>query len=449
MSVHKDDRAKTLFSTDKGHYEFLKMPFGLKGAPSTFQRLMNTVLLGINGIKAFVYIDDVMIYAHDLKDHSEKLKEIFQRFRDYNLKVQPMKCEFLRHEVIYLGHIITEQGLKPDPSKILSVKNFPVPISQKQLKSFLGLSGYYRRFIRNYGKIAKPLTALLKNDIMYDWTNTCQQAFETLKNALISEPILSYPNFDKPFNVTCDASNLAIGSVLSQGPIGQDLPIVYSSRVLNKAEQNYCTTEKELLAIVWSLKQLRPYLLGRKFYIVTDHQPLSWLVNHKNPGSRLMHWRLAMEEYEYEIIYKPGILNTNADALSRIPQIMQIEGEQVVSSKTYNEYMDYIKTNIVQNVNIVEVAGNIFEDEQSHLVHYVTQELTLKEGLALEFRRRFGSLESNQNKKITDLFYFKEGNRYIIYMILSEKEKSQITYENVYNCLQNLKTFCLNNQVTD
>ncbi|CAI6376214.1 unnamed protein product [Macrosiphum euphorbiae] len=163
-----------------------------------------------------------------------------------------------------------------------------------------------------------------------------------------------------------------------------------------------------------------------------------------------MHWRLAIEEYEYEIIYKPGLLNTNADALSRIPQIMQIEEEQVVSSKTYNEYMDYIKTNIVQNVNIVEIAGNIFEDEHSHLVHYVSQELTLKEGLALEFRRRFGNLESNQNKKITDLLYFKEGNRYIIYMIFwSEKEKSQITYENVYNCLQNLKTFCLNNQITD
>jgi len=163
-----------------------------------------------------------------------------------------------------------------------------------------------------------------------------------------------------------------------------------------------------------------------------------------------MHWRLAMEEYEYEIIYKPGIFNTNADALSRIPQIMQIEGEQlVISNKTYNEYMDYVKTNVVQNLNIMEVAGNIFEDDQASLVHHISQELTLKEGLSLEFRRRFGNLEINQNKEITYLLHLKEGNRYIIYMVLSEKEKSQITYENVYHCLQNLRTFCLNNQITD
>jgi len=163
-------------------------------------------------------------------------------------------------------------------------------------------------------------------------------------------------------------------------------------------------------------KQLRPYLLGRKFYIVTDHQPLRWLVNHKNPGSRSMHWRLAMEDYEYEIIYKPVILNTNADALSRIPQIMQIEREQVINNKTYNEYMDSIKTNIVQNLNIMEVAGNIFEDGQANLVCYVSQELTLKTGSSLEFRQRFGNLENNENKKITDLLYLKEGNRYIIYI---------------------------------
>lgn len=157
IPMDPSDRSKTAFSTDRGHFEFERMPFGLKGAPGTFQRLMNKVLIGINGIKAFVYLDDIIIYAKDLNDHSQKITEIFQRLRKYNLKLQPLKCEFLRKEVNYLGHQITDEGVKPDPQKISCVKQFPIPRNVKEVKSFLGLSGYYRRFIRNYGWIAKPL----------------------------------------------------------------------------------------------------------------------------------------------------------------------------------------------------------------------------------------------------------------------------------------------------
>lgn len=322
VPMNPSDREKTAFSTDKGHYEFLRMPFGLKGAPGTFQRLMNKVLAGLNGLKAFVYLDDIIIYAKDLTDHSQKLRDIFDRLRRYNLKLQPLKCEFLRKEVTYLGHLITDEGVKPDPQKIECVRNFPVPTNVKEVKSFLGLSGYYRKFIQNYGQIAKPLTSLLKKDAPYNWTELCQQAFETLKNCLTQAPILQYPDFSKPFNLTCDASNYAIGCVLSQGPIGQDLPIAYASRTLNKAEINYNTTEKELSSIVWGIKVFRPYLFGQQFHIVTDHRALLWLFNLKDPGSRLTRWRLKLEEYQYTIHYKAGTSNTNADALSRIHRVV-------------------------------------------------------------------------------------------------------------------------------
>jgi hypothetical protein len=179
--LKESDRAKTAFSTDKGHYEFLRIPFGLKGAPGTFQRLMNRVLIGLNGLKVFVYLDDIIIYAKDLKDHAQKLKEVFDRLRKYNLKLQPVKCEFLRKEVNYLGHLITDEGVKPDPQKVECVQNFPVPQNVKNIKSFLGLLGYYRKFIPNYAEIAKPLTVLLKKDVPYKWSDLCRQAFETIK----------------------------------------------------------------------------------------------------------------------------------------------------------------------------------------------------------------------------------------------------------------------------
>jgi len=161
------ERSKTAFSIDPGHFEFERMPFGLKRAPGTFQRLMNKVLIGINGIKAFIYLDDVIIYAKDLNDNLQKITEIFQRVRQYNFKLQPLKCELLRKEVNYPGHQITDGGVKPDPQKINCVKQFPIPKNVKEVKSFLGLSSCYRRFIRNYGQIAKPLTSLLKKDVTF------------------------------------------------------------------------------------------------------------------------------------------------------------------------------------------------------------------------------------------------------------------------------------------
>lgn len=336
IEVKPEDIPKTAFSTPLGHYEFLRMPFGLRNAPSTFQRLMNTVLSGLQGMQCLVYVDDIVIFASSLEEHKNKLKAVFNRLRENNLLLQPDKCEFLRKEIVYLGHKISENGVAPNNEKIKAVMDYPIPKSPKQIKQFLGLIGYYRRFVKDFAKIAKPLTLLLKKDAQFQWLSHQQEAFEQFKRILTSEPILQFPDFNKPFVLTTDASNYAIGAVLSQGEIGKDLPIAYASRTLSKSEVNYSTTEKELLAIVWGTKHFRPYLFGKKFFIITDHKPLTWLFNCKDPSSKLVRWRLKLEEYEYEIKYKPGRINSNVDALSRNPVLAIQE-----NNETYDTFVKY------------------------------------------------------------------------------------------------------------
>ena len=352
VPIDPNDSQKTAFSTMFGHYEYLRMPFGLKGAPATFQRLMNSVLTGLQGIKCFVYIDDVVIYGNSLEDHNSKLIDVFKRLRQNNLKLHPDKCEFMRKEVQYLGHVIGEDGIKPDPKKISAVSNYPVPTCQKDIKSFLGLAGYYRKFIKNFSDIIFPISKLLKKEQEFIWTDQQQNSFEILKSKLTSAPILQYPDFSKRFILTTDASGSAIGAILSQGVIGEDLPIAYASRALNKAEMNYATIEKELLAIVWGIQHFRPYLYGREFTIYTDHKPLKWLESNRDLGSRLTRWRIKLSDYNYTIEYKKGKSNTNADALSRNPvtsQVLSINHEM-----SYSQFIDHSKTHLIYNPNIVE-----------------------------------------------------------------------------------------------
>ncbi|XP_025267772.1 uncharacterized protein LOC112639094 [Camponotus floridanus] len=328
--MDKTHAKKTAFSTPHGHYEFNRMPFGLKNAPATFQRLMDQVLSGLQGAELFVYLDDIVLYASSLREHELKFNKLAERLKKANLRLQPDKCEFLRKEVGYLGHIISDKGVKPDPEKIRAVRDFPRPKHAKNIKQFLGLAGYYRKFIPNFSKLAFPLTELLKKDREFKWNPEQEQAFTTLRDSLCTQPVLQYPDFTKPFVLTTDASGYAIGGILSQGTIGKDLPIAYASRLLNDAEKNYSTIEKELLAIVYCVNHFRPYLYGRKFALVTDHKPLVWLHSVKDPTSRLVRWRLKLAEYEYEVTYKAGKTNVNADALSRNPIPISARGNSQI-----------------------------------------------------------------------------------------------------------------------
>lgn len=313
IEIQEQDIHKTAFSIENGHYEFLRMPFGLKTAPATFQRLMNNVLKEFINKICLVYLDDIIIFFTSLQDHLKFLNKIFHRLREVNLKVQLDKSEFLKKETNFLGHIVTPNGIKPNPDKIKCVIDFPIPKTHKQIKQFLGLTGYYRKFIQDYSLVAKPIT--LCQDAKINILNPeYQNSFETLKRLLTSDPILHYPDFTKEFVLTTDASNYVLGAILSQN----NHPVCYASRTLNEHEINYRTIEKELLAIVWSTKYFRPYLFGRKFIIETDHKPLEWLFSLKEPNSKLVRWRLKLSEFDYTITYKKGTLNNNADALSRI-----------------------------------------------------------------------------------------------------------------------------------
>lgn len=205
IEIEVEDIPKTAFSTEGGHYEFRRMPFGLKNAPSTFQRVMDNVLRGLQNETCMVYLDDIIIYNTSLEEHVSKLKAIFERLRLNNFKIQLDKSEFLQKTVQYLGHIITPDGVKPNPDKIAAVKNFPTPRNAKEIKSFLGLVGYYRKFIKDFAKITKPMTRCLKKNAKIEHTEEFMSAFDTCKNILINAPILQYPDFTKPFILTTDA----------------------------------------------------------------------------------------------------------------------------------------------------------------------------------------------------------------------------------------------------
>ncbi|XP_036142141.1 uncharacterized protein LOC118645372 [Monomorium pharaonis] len=312
---------------------------------------MNRGLKGLIGNNCLVYIDDIIVYGKTIEEHNKNLRILFERLRQVGLKLQPDKCEYLKPELEYLGYVISEQGIQPNPNRIEKVKTYPVPRNPKEIKQFLGLVGYYRKFIKDFSMIAKPLTRLLQKSSTFQWTNEQQHSFESLKSKLITQPVLSYPDWNRPFVLTTDAFNEAIGAILSQGTIGKDKPLAFASRTLNKAETRYSTTEKELLAIVWATKHFRQYLYGKKFTIVTHHKPLVWLMNVKDPNSRLMRWRLKLEEFDYEIVYKPGKTNTNADGLSRIPV-------NAIDSYLSDEDIEHILSDIIKEKREIKIAFN-------------------------------------------------------------------------------------------
>lgn len=317
IGLEKDSKKCTAFSTQDGHYQFKRLPFGLKISSNSFQRMITIALAGLES-DAFLYVDDVIVFGCSLEHHNKNLIKVFNRFRKYNLKLNPQKCNFLRSEVTFLGHLITDNGVKPDPKKFAVVKNYPVPQDANEAHRFVAFCNYYRRFIENFANIAKPLYSLLKKDAKFIWSEDCNNSFNTLKEKLINPPILQYPDFTKPFIVTTDASNFALGAILSQGKYKEDLPIAYASKMLNTCDQKKGIMMKELLAIHFAINHFKPYLIGKKFFVVTDHKPLVSLFSHKKPSMKLERIRLDLMEYDFEIIYRPGKLNVCSDSLSRI-----------------------------------------------------------------------------------------------------------------------------------
>ena len=334
VPVSQADRHKTAFSPGPGMglYEFCRLPFGLSGSPGTFQLLMDQVLRGLDFV--IVYVDDILIYSPNMSTHIDHLREVFNCLKRHGITLHAQKCQVGFDQVTYLGHTFSKNGMSADPAKTQVIEQWPPPTNVTEVRRFLGLASYYRRYIKGFATIAEPLHKLTNKGVSFNWTTTCQSAFDNLKQHLLSPPILKPPNFSLEFTLCTDASDTGLGAVLQQGT----QVVAYASRTLNPAERNYSVIEKECLALVYAVKQFRHYLLGKHFTILTDHNPLVWLSAQKMQG-RLSRWALALQEYEYTIKYRKGSQNSNADALSRLQSDQLQCGVTEVSSGYSSEHI--------------------------------------------------------------------------------------------------------------
>ena len=329
VMMDEKDKEKTSFVTRSGLYQFKVLPFGVTNGPATFQRLMDITMAGLNYQICLVYLDDIIVMSKDVDQHLDRLVMIFDRLRSSGLKLKPSKCKLLRKRLPFLGHIVTDSGIETDPEKIQAIADWPTPTSVTEVRSFVGLCSYYRRFVKDFAFICGPLHALTGKNARFSWTDACQTAFEELKKRLVSSPIVAMPQNEGEFRLDTDASNEAIGAVLSQVQDGEERVVAYASRLLTRQEKNYCVTRRELLAVIYFVKHFRPYLLGRKFLIRTDHAALKWLRNMPEPVGQQARWLELLEEYEFDIEHRPGKRHANADALSRRPcRQCSIEDEQ-------------------------------------------------------------------------------------------------------------------------
>ncbi|GJS99796.1 putative reverse transcriptase domain-containing protein, partial [Tanacetum coccineum] len=313
LRVHEDDIPKTAFRTRYGHFEFTVMPFGLTNAPAMFMDLMNRVCRSYLDKFVIVFIDDILIYSKTQEEHVEHLRLVLELLKKEKLYAKFSKCEFWLREVHFLGHVINGNGIHVDPSKIEAVKNWKAPRTPTEVRSFLGLAGYYRRFIDNFSKIANSLTILTQKSKIFEWGEERELAFQTLKDKLCNEPVLALPDGPKDFMVYCDASEIGLGCVLmKRGKV-----IAYAYRQLKIHEENFTTHDLELGAVVFALKIWRYYLYGTKSVIYTDHKSLQHIFSQKELNMRQRHWIKLFSDYDCEIRYHNGKANVVADALSR------------------------------------------------------------------------------------------------------------------------------------
>ena len=377
VPLKEEDKHKTAFSTHTGLWEFTVMPFGLCGAPASFQRLMEIMLAGLNWETCLVYLDDIIIFSRTFDEHLNRLESVLSRLRTGGLKLKVKKCTFCAPQVKYLGHVVSKEGLRPDESKVSAVQNFPIPQDLTQLRSFLGLIGYYRRFIKDFSMHAEPLYRLTKKNIPFVWSNEQEQAFNYMKKTLTSFPIIQFPDFSMPFYTQSDASDKGFGAILGQIRNGTEVVVAYASKAITSSQINWSTIEKEAFAIVWSVKYFRHYLYGRTFTIYMDHNPLKWLFTLKCPGGRLARWTETLKAYDFKVEYRPGKSNTNADALSRMPVVSVISPPKFEFANIKElQNKDQSIAQLVTYLQTGELPGNSSDDRKliSKADQYVLQD---------------------------------------------------------------------------
>ena len=320
LPIRNQDRDKTAFITATGKYRYKVVSMGLKNAARSCQMVLDMIMRGIRFKSCLIYIDDVVLYARDWDQHLKDVEDVLQRLIRAGLKLKPSKTKVACQETLFLGHLIGEYGIKPNPDKVRTIHSMPPPKDLTGLRRFLGITGYYRRFIPDYGKIACPLNCLMKDDTEWEWSEACQNAFESLKMALTSDSLLMYPDFAKKFLVTTDASGTGVGAELSQiNDDGIERPVAFLSKKFQKSQKNYSTLDKELLGICVAVAYWDVYLKGRKFLIRTDHSALKYILGYSAKFNlRQSKWRAFLNQYDFEIEHIKGKSNVVADALSRL-----------------------------------------------------------------------------------------------------------------------------------
>ena len=311
------DAPKTAFITRTGCYQFTRLAFGLSGSPGLFQRLADLIFSGLTWDALLVFLDDIIIFGRTVEEHLHRIEQVFQRLSQANLKITPTKCHFFQKEVNFLGFHISQQGVRSDPSKTAAIADWPTPKNIKQVRSFCATINYYRRHIHQFSIIAAPLYDLLKKRARFNWTEDHERAFRTLKMRLTTAPILAIFDPTRPTFVDCDASGSGLGGIISQMVDGQERVVAYASRTLNESEKKYSITKRELLGVIFALKQFRQYVLGIHFTLRTDHEPLRYLQSMKDPPAQMGRWLDRLQEFLFTVQHRPGVKHGNADGLSR------------------------------------------------------------------------------------------------------------------------------------
>ena len=323
IPLEKSTQDKSTFVTSSSKaYKWTRVPMGLASSAQAFSHAMSTVFRDMTFKQILVYADDILLHSNCFTSHCLHLQMVFDRLRNANLRLHPAKCAFAVESIKYLGHILTPTGIKVNPAKIDIIRNYPVPTNVSKLRSFLGLINFYRRFVRDNAKITHPLYELLGKDVPYLWTQACQEAFQKLKDTLCSAPTLNFPNFKKPFKLTTDACSTGIAWILSQDDeTGIECPISFGGRTLSSAEQNYSICEKESLGIICGIRDHHALLSYCEFTVFTDHVSCQYLQSIKTMHGRLLRWSLLLQNYRFDVKYKPGKANQGADAVSRLENL--------------------------------------------------------------------------------------------------------------------------------
>ena len=368
IAMEEDSAEKTAFISSMGLFQFKVMSFGLCNAPATFERMMDEMLDGLRWTKCLVYLDDIIVYGKTFEETLSNLRCVLERIREWGLKLKPKKCKLFRTEVEFLGRVVSAQGMTADPGKVQTVLDWPVPKTVRQVRQFLGFASYYREFQEKFAEVTQPLQAIVnkatENQVRRRapiiWTPECELAFQKVKHALCTAPLLHYPTRDDPFILDTDASGWAMAGVLSQIQQGKECLLSYASNTLSRSQRNYSATKRELLAVVTYLKKFRHYLLGNENYIVrTDHASLRWLLNFKDPQDMLARWLTILQEFHLtheKIVHRAGKKHVNADALSRVPE-SDDEGARCNDCGDHHAVVNSLRTD--WTVDIREQIGKI------------------------------------------------------------------------------------------